>query len=124
MIDHVETPHAAGIVDRGDICEIDKAAGGIVPEVADNIDYACDLDGYGELVESDGMAGGCAFKRANNRLPQSIKLAIVHAKALAFNRSGAPDLLLQQHDAVKQRLCGGRTAGHVDVDGNNAVATS
>src|ERR1019366_8507816 len=41
-----------------------------------------------------------------------------------LDRAGAADLLLQQHDAVQQRLGGRRTAGYVDVDWDDPVAAS
>ncbi len=45
-------------------------------------------------------------------------------KPLTFNCAGAPDLLLQQHDAVQQRFGRRGTARHVDVDGHDAVAAA
>src|SRR5262245_40789913 len=43
---------------------------------------------------------------------------------LPLDRAGAPDLLLQQEDAVEQRLGRGRAARHVDVDRHDAVAAA
>src|SRR5580693_1902433 len=56
--------------------------------------------------------------------PRASSLPSSIPKTLAFDGTGAPDLLLQQHDAVKQRFRRRRTAGHVDVDGHDAVATA
>src|SRR5438874_4209599 len=42
----------------------------------------------------------------------------------ALDGSGAADLPLQQQDAVDQRLGGGRTAGHIDVDRHDTVAAA
>ena len=44
--------------------------------------------------------------------------------ALPLDRAGSPDLLLQEKDTVKQRLGGGRTARHVDVDRDHPVAAA
>src|SRR5713101_3669710 len=54
------------------------------------------------------------------------------AKALSFSSigelagevAGAPDLLLQQQNAIQQRLGGWRTARHIDVDRHDPVAAA
>ena len=78
MIDHVEALFAAGIVDRGDVGEVDEAASGIVAQEFDDFDDLARIDVDGELVERDRMGGSRTGKRANNRLPQGVELAVVH----------------------------------------------
>ncbi len=125
MIDHVEPFLAAGIVDRRHVGQVDEAAGWVVAEIADDIDDSRHVHIHRQLVEGHGVAGRRTGKRANDRLPQSVKPAVVHdPKTLAFDGSGAPDFLLQEQNAVKQRLRRGRTTGHVDVDGHDAVAAA
>src|SRR4029078_11786003 len=43
---------------------------------------------------------------------------------LTLDRAGAADFLLQEHYAVKEPLRGRRAARHVDIDGDNALATA
>src|ERR1700724_3621507 len=68
-------------------------------------------------VAAPGSALTIVCPRASS-LPSSI------TKPLAFDRAGAPDLLLKQQHAVKQRFRGRRAAGHVDVDRHDAVAAA
>src|SRR5262249_16588907 len=42
----------------------------------------------------------------------------------ALDRADAADLVLQQQNAIEQRLCGGRAAGNVDVDRHDAIAAA
>src|SRR5476651_1907058 len=56
--------------------------------------------------------------------PRASSLPSSIPKPLAFDGSGAPDLLLQQHHAVKQRFRRRRAARHVDVDWYDAVAAA
>src|SRR4051812_41496425 len=51
-------------------------------------------------------------------LPSSIP------KTLTFDGSGAPDLLLKQHHAVKQRFSRRRAARNIDINGHDAVAAA
>src|SRR5262245_2185429 len=46
------------------------------------------------------------------------------ARSLSQDGRGAMDLLLQLEDAVDQRLRGGRTARHVDIDRHDAVTAA
>src|SRR5688572_24923190 len=46
------------------------------------------------------------------------------ALLLSLDCAGAADFPLQQQDAIQQCLCRRRAAGHVDVDGYDAVATA
>jgi hypothetical protein len=55
MIDHVETLLAAGIVDRGDVGEVDETQRGIVAQVLHHLDDLARIDRDGELVERDRM---------------------------------------------------------------------
>src|SRR5690349_14414209 len=66
-------------------------------------------------VAAPGSALTIVCPRASS-LPSSI------TKPSAFDRAGAPDLLLQQQHAVEQRFRGRRAARHVDVDRHDAVA--
>ena len=77
MIDHVETLLAAGIVHRRDVGEVDEAQRRIVAQVLHHLDDLCRIDRDGELVERDRMGAGRAAKRANNRLPKGVELAVV-----------------------------------------------
>src|SRR5664279_3484084 len=56
--------------------------------------------------------------------PKASSLPSSIPKPLAFDGSGAPDLLLQQQHAIEQRFRRRRAAGHVDVDGHDAVAAA
>ena len=80
MIDHVEALLAAGIVDRGDIGEVDEAAAGIVAQESHDFDDLVGLHADRELPERDRMAGRGTRKRANNRLPQGVEPAVVHSQ--------------------------------------------
>src|SRR3569833_2269231 len=117
MIDHVEAVLAAGIIHRRDVDDIDEAAARIGLEKARDLNDTRKIDRNVQLTDLDRMAERGAWQRGNNRLTESVESGVVHHSALAFNRSGAPDLLLQEQDAVKQRLCGRRAARHVNIDG-------
>src|SRR5271157_353882 len=54
----------------------------------------------------------------------SIRCVFLASGGSAFNRPGAPDLLLQHQDAVEQRFGGRRAARNVDVDRHDAVAAA
>src|SRR6185369_697593 len=41
-----------------------------------------------------------------------------------LDRPGAADFPLQKHDAVHERFSGGRTAWHVDINGNDPIAAA
>src|SRR5581483_3425531 len=56
--------------------------------------------------------------------PRASSLTSSIAKPSTFDGSGAPDLLLQQQDAVEQGFRRGWAPRHVDVDGHDAVATA
>ena len=97
VVDHVEALLAAGIIHRGDIGQIDEAAARIVAQEADDVDNLLGVYRHGKLIERDNMIDRSTRKRANNRLTQSVEPAVVHSKTLAFDGTGAPDFLLQQH---------------------------
>jgi hypothetical protein len=78
VIDDVKTLLAAGIVHRGDVGEVDKAAGLVVAQIFGDLDDLLGLHVDGELVERHRMAGSGAAKRTNNRLPKGVELAVVH----------------------------------------------
>ena len=58
--------------------KLTKRQRGIVAQVFHDLDDLAGIDRDGELVERDRMAGGRAGKRANNRLPKGVELAVVH----------------------------------------------
>src|ERR1700761_899016 len=68
-------------------------------------------------LAAPGSALTIVCPRASS-LPSSITLP------LAFDGAGAPDLLLQQQHAVKQRFRRRRAAGHVNVDRHDAIAAA
>src|SRR3546814_20065976 len=53
----------------------------------------------------------------------SVSASSIAAPALTPNRSGALNLLLQQQNAVEQRLGGRRATRHVHVDRDDSVRT-
>src|SRR3546814_19988934 len=54
----------------------------------------------------------------------SVSASSIAAPALTPNRSGALNLLLQQQNAVEQRLGGRRATRHVPVDRADSVAAA
>src|ERR1051326_926623 len=56
--------------------------------------------------------------------PSSFRVSSIGDTRSALDRAGAADLLLQQHHAIEQRLGRGRTAGHVNVDRHDTVAST
>src|SRR5579862_9013814 len=62
------------------------------------------------------------FSTEMERTPGSV--ATVWARSTTEDRPGAPDLLLQLHDAVDQRLRRRGTARHIDVHRHDAVAAT
>src|SRR6516165_2131619 len=78
VIDHVETLLASGIVDRGHVGDVDKAASGVVAQEFHDIYRSFRRDRQGELIEGDRMPRYRAWKRAGDRLPQSVEPAVVH----------------------------------------------
>ena len=78
MIDHVEALFAARIVHRCHVDDADETAAGIVAQEFDDIDDLVSLHVDRELIERDRMTTRSARKRANDRLPQGVELAVVH----------------------------------------------
>src|ERR1700754_1304166 len=64
-------------------------------------------------------------KRAASRSTSEVSLVTLMCEALLTrDRVGAADLLLQLQDAVDQRFGRRRATRHVDVDRNDAIATT
>src|ERR1700736_125824 len=63
MIDHVEALLAAGIVDRGDVGDVDEAQGRVVAEMLDDVDDLRSVDVDRQLIERNFVAGRCARQR-------------------------------------------------------------
>ena len=83
MIDDVEPLLTASrIIDRGHIGEVDEAQRRIVAQEAHDIDNFFGLHVDRELVEGDRMTGRGSGERTNNRLPQSVELAVIHTQNL------------------------------------------
>src|SRR6185312_3716520 len=68
---------------------------------------------------------------ALSRISASTVAAIWVARSLSrslmrlpFDRAGAADLLLEKKKAVHQRFGARRAAGHINIDGHDAVATA
>ncbi len=78
MIDDVEPLFAAGIIDCRNVDDVDEAAGGIVAQEFDDFDNLLGLNVHRKLIERNGMGNRGTRKRANNRLPQGVELAVVH----------------------------------------------
>ena len=79
-MNHVETPLAAGIVDRGDVREVDEATAGVVAQEFHDFNDLVGLHADRELPERERMAGRGTRKRANNRLPQGVEPAVIHSQ--------------------------------------------
>ena len=58
--------------------KLTKRQRGIVAQELHDLDDLRRIDRDGELVERDRMGAGRAGKRANNRLPKGVELAVVH----------------------------------------------
>ena len=58
--------------------KLTKRQRGIVAQEFHDLDDLAGIDRDGELVERDRMGAGRAAKRANNRLPKGVELAVVH----------------------------------------------
>ncbi|MEY9607352.1 hypothetical protein ABIF21_000226 [Bradyrhizobium elkanii] len=78
MVDDVETLLAARIVDRGHVGDVDEAAAGIVTQKPGDVHDSANLDVDSELIERDRVRRGRARKRAHDRLPKGVELAVVH----------------------------------------------
>lgn len=79
MIDDIEALLAARMIDRGRIGEVDEAAIGIVTQERHDVHDSANLDVDSELIERDRVRRGGARKRAHDRLPKGVELAVVHA---------------------------------------------
>src|SRR3954451_1979543 len=83
VIDHVETFLATWIIHSRHIGQTDEAAIGIIAQVAHDLDDFFRPDRYRQLIEGYGVPCRGTWKRANNRLPQSVEPAVVHSKNLS-----------------------------------------
>ena len=123
MIDDLETHLALRIVDAADIDEVDEPALRIVAQEREHLDDRVGAGSDRQLAERDAMAGDRARQALSDPISQLLECCACQWIALPFDRSGATDFLLQLHDPVDERFRCRRTAGNVDVDRHDPVAS-
>ncbi len=123
VVDDVEAARARRVVRPAYIDERDELALHIVLQECQHVE---DIAGFGLQRQFAIGDRGALYLRIQlfADIGGEVLESFVGHGRLPFDRAGAADLLLQEKHAVKQRLGGRRTAGHIDIDGNHAIAAA